>query len=776
MTSGGSSVATTDGGDSHAASVAGGGIGGKATAGSTSAGTGGDGGSNDQSMEPEGSRQEHFSLAAPRFVGAMGTTALADFDGDGDVDVAVAGAGVALSINQGDGTFAAGASPVMAPDGTSLSWLAAGDVDGDGLDDLVGSYVTNPQMVSARETVVLLNLGDVTFGAARQVAAGAVLAVADLDGDERADLIVGDGNEGESLKVLLNDGVGAAFTGSGTFGAESGSRRAAVADLNGDDLPDFVVTTFNHLASAEPEFAGNVDVFLNMGAGGFQKAKSYPLLNGADYLAIADFSGDGSPDILATESLVHGSDSGLNLLVNDGSGAFGPAVRLPVAGAAGPLIAGDFDRDGKPDFGLSQRVDGPSVKFEVHRNGGGNVFTPSLAHSASGVAAIAAADLDGNGTLDLVSGWEGALGVLLSYPDGTLPAGADFYPVVGRLSLVLADVNGDARREAVVSTLNPANQVRVFEARDGDLFDSWLDYLAPGARSVAFADLNHDDRLDLVSAGSGVNVLLRQGALFATPVEYPTRSQGIGTPEVISVTDLNGDGEPDLVVLDRADFGDSLSQPDPLSVLLNRGNGAFGPPVTYAAHYQDWFGRSGLAPSDLDGDGDIDLVVAAGGGVVSVLKNDGTGTLQPGPEHAVGSPGSTSVGDVNGDKRPDLISIAAGTVQLRLNDGQGDFASPVVLAAPSAAEAPLITLLHDMNGDGKLDWIAAGRLIAIAIGHGDATFDPPLVYLNPALRRTFSENEFYDLQLAADDINADGKVDLCVQGSDGFAVLFNDGI
>jgi hypothetical protein len=172
----------------------------------------------------------------------------------------------------------------------------------------------------------------------------------------------------------------------------------------------------------------------------------------------------------------------------------------------------------------------------------------------------------------------------------------------------------------------------------------------------------------------------------------------------VQAADLNGDGAPDLVV----GYGGSAA--GSVSVLLNDGNGTFAPRADYA---------TGAAPTrilvtDLSGDGRPDLAVvyqsgAAGGDPVSVLLNNGDGTFAPKVDYAAGSASVVAAADLNGDGRPDLIvPPTSNTSSVLFGKGGGAFAAKVDYASAPLA---LSLVAADLNGDGRPDIVLGGDSI-----------------------------------------------------------------
>jgi hypothetical protein len=288
--------------------------------------------------------------------------------------------------------------------------------------------------------------------------------------------------------------------------------------------------------------------------------------------------------------------------------------------------------------------------------------------------------------------------------------------------------------------------------------------IPPYPWGLTTADLNGDGKLDLAIPNINYNtlyVLLGNGdGTFQSAVDYDT---GNG-PQIPATGDFNSDGILDLVVCNR--------YAATVSILLGNGDGTFQPHVDYQAGK---ISADHVAVGDFNGDGKLDLVVAnVMDDTISVLLGNGDGTFQSPVAYSTGSgtaPGWTSVGDVNGDGNLDLAvtDTATSKVAIFLGNGNGTFQPPVDYVAGGAYGA---NTLADFNGDGKLDLAAANytnSTIDILLGNGDGTFGKPTSY-----KEGTNDNPTI---ITAADFNGDGKLDLAASnlGSGTVSLLLGNG-
>jgi hypothetical protein len=223
--------------------------------------------------------------------------AVADFNADGIQDLAVGRAGntVSILLGNGDGTFKQGGD-YSCGQGNALGGdsVTVGDFNGDGVQDIaVANYLAGDKVS------VLLGNGDGTFRPPMSFYAGKSpegLSTADLNSDGTLDLVsanYGSGGTGSSVSVLLGNGDGS-FQTAVEYDVGNKADAVAVGDWNGDGIPDIAVGNDGGISNTVHTLLGNGD-------GTFQTADSYDAGKSPHALAVADFNGDGSPDLVTAD-------------------------------------------------------------------------------------------------------------------------------------------------------------------------------------------------------------------------------------------------------------------------------------------------------------------------------------------------------------------------------------------------------------------------------------------------------------------------------------------
>ncbi|HVN05044.1 MAG TPA: VCBS repeat-containing protein [Bryobacteraceae bacterium] len=559
--------------------------------------------------------------------------AVGDFNGDGKPDLVVTGGGtqgIAILLGNGDGSFQ---TPQIAYSGAGANYVTTGDFNGDGKLDLA---VTNSD---GNCVEVFLGVGNGRFRAPQYYAtqkAPALLTVADLNGDGKADLAVANSGS-NNVSVLIGNGDGT-FQPQVFYAAGQAPAAVQAADLNGDGIPDLVVANAGEYQSP----FSSLSILLGTRSGGFEAAVQYG--PGGQSLTIADFNGDGQPDLAV------GNTDTVTILPNLGGAQFAQPVTTPVLKQPGYVAAGDFNGDGKPDLAVANWE---SNSISVLLNAGGGTFRPAVNYGTLKTpSAIAVADFNGDGNLDLaVSNYtSGAITILLGNGDGTFQPPAYFAAGRGPQSIAVGDFNGDGKPDLAVGSAwqDPvwSGYVSILLGNGDGTFQPVAVVDKGYAPAVAAGDFNRDGKLDiLICVGEGATVFPGNGdGTFGSPIN--TSSEISAPPSAISVADFNGDGNLDFVSAGQVRLGD--------------GTGKF-PAVQYLAL------DGAPAVADFDGDGKLDIAIGTAEGV-GIFTGKGNGAFNA-PVVFYSAPGTSAAAipqganiwtlasaDFDGDGKPDIAT------------------------------------------------------------------------------------------------------------------------
>ena len=339
----------------------------------------------------------------------------------------------------------------------------------------------------------------------------------------------------------------------------------AVADFNGDHLPDLAVAT---------QQPGGVTILLNSATGcaaAFQPGIDIPTEGNVRGVATADFNGDGKPDVAAVAQI----GAVTVLLDTTATADTAPAFAAPVDFVTGDgptgVVAGDVSGDGVPDLVTCAPT---AISVLVNTTAPG-AAAPSFAdkldlpHSGD-THGVALGDFNSDGKLDLavIDTDHDTVSVYLNTSAGTLAFAAPVMFGTGGLpfAIAVADLDGDERPDIVVTDIGTATiSILTNTTPVGAAVVSFAPHidLPTGVRpyAVAIGDVNRDGRPDIVVAAetsSALSIHLAGASSYAPKLDVTT----LGSPHGVALADLDGDTAPDIIV--------SSSDTDMVSVLLAR--------------------------------------------------------------------------------------------------------------------------------------------------------------------------------------------------------------
>jgi uncharacterized repeat protein (TIGR01451 family) len=340
---------------------------------------------------------------------------------------------------------------------------------------------------------------------------------------------------------------------------------------------------------------------------GFQHYIGHTVDAGPNAIAVADFNGDGKPDLITANNGSTYNAGTVSVLLGNGNGTFQTALTQAAAAEPSSIVVGDFNGDGYPDVAVSS-----AYGVYVLLGKGDGTFQNAVAYGAPPngsydyYTSLAVSDFNGDGKLDLLALSSGNIVLFAGNGDGTFQPPVTVYSGTGSTyfsTLAVADVNGDGKPDLV--GINGSNSGYVYV---------------------------------LLGNGDGT---------FQAPVA--TTLTGVGYLALV-VGDFNGDSKPDIAVVSW----------DGIEVALGNGDGTFGTPISSPLPVTN--GSYAIA-GDFNGDGKLDIAVSTccSNNTFYITFGNGDGTFAPGAQFSTNSSAALALADFNGDGRLDLAATDTGS-------------------------------------------------------------------------------------------------------------------
>lgn len=699
--------------------------------------------------------------------------------------------------------------------GSGIRDIAVGDFNNDGIVDLATVNNSANSFSILRGTSIY---GVVSFAPKVDFTTGAGpfnLAVGDLDGDGMQDIIVAN-NTANTVSVFRNISSGSTITFAAKvdFATGASPKGAAIGDIDKDGKPDIAVTSST---------ANTVSVFRNIGSVGiisFAPKVDFTSASGPYYLSIADFDMDGKVDIVSGNYI----SPTLSLFLN--TSVPGTISFLPKVDISAPTVhfmaVNDIDGDGLLDV---ITANGGGNSLSVFRNIstiGSITFAPRVNFTTGNdPRSVSISDLNGDGKPDMVS-MNYSSSTMTMLKNTSVPGTVTMLPKVDHnnegagFGVVVCDLDLDSKPE-IITTNQTVSSANVFS---NDLCNEFppvqITSITPktgpagtvvniignnfspvisnntvffgstkGATSFASIDsmivtvpsntmLDYVTVLNSVSKTAGSS-LTHYSESFSCPDSLRTSSidsamiiPSSNYSQDIFLGDIDGDGNTDVLNGYNGGF----------SVLRNISSGVLiqlAPRVNFSTST----GPVDIVSGDIDGDGMKDIILSNySPSTISILRNTSTpGSISFAPKIDISILIGTqdlAIADLNQDGRPEIIISSGGATQFTVLQntsfpGIVSFNYPKVFTIfGSGADAYGISA-GDIDGDGKVDVIVTDKMnytmqvLRNTTINGYMTFAPSVFFTAPLLSKS----------LKVGDIDGDGKLDVFTANSNSVSVFRN---
>jgi hypothetical protein len=686
----------------------------------------------------------------------------ADFNGDGFMDVSVINSDArTVSVLFGDGAGGFGA-PQIFPTEINPWSIASGDLNSDGKQDLiVASFYEN-------KFAVLLNNGNGGFAAPNVFTPPSQfpnqgqfydLKTADFNGDGNLDVVAVQNQQGKQLKFFLGNGQGA-LTLSSTLNVQGDETVIAVGNLNGDNLPDIVLSGGSSFVSRY------VSYVYGQASGNFSLVYGFQVEEKPVGFKIARLNADAHNDLaIAFEDTTTPTSHFLRpYLSNGGSGSFTAGTKIDVVYFLPPsdITVGDYNGDGKTDIAAPLSS---GIIMVNHGVGDGTYQTPNYYAVPSGFNALFTQDLNQDNKQDLIVVQRNfisanVVSVLINQNNNGFKAPKPL--LWAPQNIDAGDFNSDGYKDLVSAWNTSFNEPSTVDIALNDLNGGLLEETGPvtpaALKTMKVGDFNGDGKLDAVTAhtnnGRQLAVYLGNGLGALAP--FVSTSLNVAFENII-VGEFNSDGKDDVFAVDSSGRGYSL---------LSSGNGAFTTAPNFPVTLQGNLLK--LGKGDFNNDAKLDLIIS-NGSIVNLWLGDGTGQFALSP-NSLASLGDVVVGDFNGDNNLDVAGFGAGEVKAYLGNGSGGFGQSFSIAAPTSNTRSLISEDFNLDGYDDLAYTVvlnnSGNLVFVPSGGQNASWKQPISFSVGGLDGYFST-------IIAADFNADNKPDIAYNAGTSRGVIYN---
>ncbi|MEO6150286.1 MAG: FG-GAP-like repeat-containing protein [Mucilaginibacter sp.] len=699
-----------------------------------------------------------------------------DLNNDGKADIAVANAGsntVSVFINKavsGNITAASLAAKVDFTVGTNPVKIASADIDGDGHADLLTANNT------AKSFSVLRNTGtgtDLAFAAKVDIITPgkpSAIATGDFDNDDKPDVVVTNGDI-NSASIFENKAVAGAISASSfaaAFTMATGNNPVDIA--LGRLMNGYNIVVANKGSNTVSVFYGN-NYYNHL-----QFEPRFDLATGTAPAAVkvADMDGDGYLDIAVANS--GGNNISLyrnlyNWTDDDEVLKFAEKVDLATGTLPLALTICDFDEDTRPDIVVAK---GDSNNLSIFRNSYTNIaptitsFTPQSGALGTEVT-INGTNFNADPLKNSV--FFGAVKATVVQATSkklvvTVPAGANYQPI----TVTNTDRNSTAwtQKPFVVTFTNPQNSTYT------DFDDPVYIYASTAGHRVRVSDLNGDGKPDILVSPDHVDLtalfrnVSKPGSLTSLAFRTSYNNPSLTIGETAKIIDIDADGKPDIFDLEKGVCHINITN--------------WGVDTIASFKIQDIIFRYSIYDyilADVTADGKPDILTF-GDGVMIFHNVSSKGIIRF--EHLKNIPLTNTAGaalavtDINGDLKPDLVITRKGTnyvsVLLNISTGQSPvFAAKIDVPTGTLGASP--AAFADLDGDGKPDMIV-GNLASNSVSFLRNTYTEGsnnlfAAKVDFALSGNPTSANLADVRVALGDITGDGKPDIIATLRDTYA-------